>query len=141
MKLETIEDFEVVAGALKYGGRPKDYAVKEFGYCTFCGEITECHPWHMGPEGSGTDCLKCRRTFGALGKYPDHQYLRGDDIPLRLRGDLIERQSREVQKSAFVTALREFIKKEKTKAKEAKSEARKAQAAVSKANAFLADLV
>ena len=77
IRLETVEDFEKVAKALK---DPKSklfqYMVHSFGFCKLCNMVTEYNG--VGSiEGAYVTCHLCKETFSSWGYVPAG-YQKGD---------------------------------------------------------------
>ena len=113
-RLETVEDFERVRKALgDPKSKPHQYRVKEFGYCTYCKEVTECYHY-AGKEGSSVGCLRCNRGYYELmGDTVSHTYFTRfeiDRMPQNAQKLVFERHSREYQRKFLKEQLEACIK-------------------------------
>ena len=145
-KLETIEDFRKVARALQDPDSiPQQYAAEDwhsdFGYCTFCREVTEFDNFS---HKLYTDwlCKKCSRHFGD-GRCSENSalYIRSvSEMPVTVTvvRKLLELLPRNKQKEAFVKLLREFVGRQKKVVAEHKKEYRAARKNVVRGNELLA---
>lgn len=109
----TLKELEEISKALSNPqSKPHEYLVRKFGFCTFCGDITEYRTEILGSEGGVvTQCEKCRKNFGgwARGTYPQTQYLTDEDIPQRYKAKVEELHSREMQTRFFKEAAKNTL--------------------------------
>ena len=118
VKLETVEDFEKAKKYLDDSRTEShQYRIKEFGYCSYCREVTEYHH-NANIEGTSVVCCKCKwgyyRLVGESVTKPMYfTYLELSQMPYSAIISVIDRHSRDSQKEFFNQALEQFITKQK----------------------------
>ena len=113
MRLETVEDFEKVAQALKNPkSKPCHYQVRDFGYCRKCHAVTE-FDGSFSLEGTYVTCLRCKRNFTwpqlVPGCEPAEMYVVTDEgensMPKSAQDEIRRLNSREAQLGFFLELL------------------------------------
>ena len=144
VQLETVEDFEKVRKALDDpNSKPEQYAIRSFGYCSFCEELTEYRGWGMFGN-AWVDCLQCLKSFEHPSFGSEHLYysfsskhnyyyttgkniplVKEDQIPKELRLEFNKLNSLEYQRKIFNEKREDLIKKLKQQTRTANSQVRR----------------